>query len=71
MGRSTASSRVSTHLDAGGTFKTHGMLYDNTWGRELYAPGDSNCTGPSGYQVSTPLAWHTSVVKLSMQCCLG
>ena len=27
------------------------MLYDNTWDRELYPPGDSNCTGTQGYQV--------------------
>lgn len=40
-----------TGLCAGGTFKTHGLLYDNTYDRSLYAPGNSNCTGPSGYQV--------------------
>ena len=35
----------------GGTFKTHGILYDDTYDRSLYPPGDKNCSGPSGYQV--------------------
>ena len=46
---------------AGGTFKTHGLLYDNTYDRSLYAPGNSNCTGPSGYQVTAP-PWTTPIV---------
>ncbi len=49
------------------------MLYDNTYARELYAPGDSNCTGPRGYQVCPArpsnewprlLAWPASPVNL-------
>ena len=43
-----------TRCCTGGTFKTHGLLYDNTYDRSLYAPGNSNCTGPSGYRVPAP-----------------
>ncbi len=52
------------------------MLYDNTWARELYSPGDSNCTGPQGYQVCPvrlprdwPRLWakRASLVRPSIQ----
>ncbi|KAJ3148543.1 hypothetical protein HDU89_004640 [Geranomyces variabilis] len=34
----------------GGTPKTHGLWYDNTYDRSLY-PASSDCKGPSGTQV--------------------
>jgi hypothetical protein len=49
-------------MTAGGTPKSHGVYYDVSYDRTLYAVGDVNCTGPAG----TVVAYDDSITDATL-----